>query len=84
VNTVYVLALVTSINCGADVICHRAVEPDPTGQHAQTYPAEEACIAARDRFLAQRDPTHQLDLKCVPEESALRYDSERSDLFEAR
>lgn len=73
VNTVYVIAVMTSLNCGVDVICHRAIEPDSTGQHARTYPPEEACVAARDRFLAQHDPTHELDLKCVPDESALSY-----------
>jgi hypothetical protein len=73
VSTVYVIAVMTSLNCGVDVICHRAIEPDSTGQQAQTYPTEEACIAARDRFLAQHDATHELDLKCVPEEAALPY-----------
>jgi hypothetical protein len=73
VNTVYVIAVITSFNCGVDVICHRAIEPDSTGQHARTYPTEEACIDARNRFRAQHDATHQLDLKCIPEESALPY-----------
>jgi hypothetical protein len=63
----------TSLNCGVDVICHRAVEPDSTRQHARTYPTEEACVDARDRFLAQHDPAHELDLKCVPDGSALSY-----------
>jgi hypothetical protein len=73
VNTVYVIAVITSLNCGVDVICHRAIEPDSTGQHARTYPTEEACIDALNRFRAQHDATHQLDLKCIPEESALPY-----------
>jgi hypothetical protein len=37
-NTVYVIAVMTSLNCRVDVICLRAVEPDSTGQRAQTYP----------------------------------------------
>jgi hypothetical protein len=40
-NTAYVIAVVTSLNCGGDVLCLRAVEPDSTGQQAQTYPTEE-------------------------------------------
>jgi hypothetical protein len=55
------------------VICHRAIEPDSTGQHARTYPTEEACVDALNRFRAQHDATHQLDLKCIPEESVLPY-----------
>jgi hypothetical protein len=73
VNTVYVIAVMTSLNCGVDVICHRAIEPDSTGQHAQTYPTEEVCIDALNRFRAQHDATHQLDLRCIPEESALPF-----------
>jgi hypothetical protein len=73
VSTVHVIAVMTGLNCGLDVICHRAIEPDSTGQHARTYPTEEACVAARDRFLAQHNPTHELDLKCVPDGSALSY-----------
>jgi hypothetical protein len=48
----------SSLNCGVDVICLRAVKPDSTGQHAQTYPTLDACIAARDRLLpgARLDP----------------------------
>jgi hypothetical protein len=70
VNTVYVIAVVTSLNCGADVLCFRAVEPDSTG-HARTYDTENACTSALNRFRAQHDPAHQLDLKCMPAESAL-------------
>jgi hypothetical protein len=72
-NTVYVIAVMTSLNCGVDVICHRAIEPDSTGQHAQAYPTEKACIDALNRFRAQQDAAHQLDLKCLPEETALPY-----------
>jgi hypothetical protein len=79
VNTVYVIAVMTSLNCGVDVLCRRAVEPDSTGGHAQTYPTLAACIAARDRLLAQREATHQLALRCVPEDSALPYDATQSD-----
>ena len=70
-NAAYVIAVMTSLNCGIDVLCLRAVESDSTGQHAQTYSTGDACIAARDRFLAQCDATHQLALKCVPEKFAL-------------
>jgi hypothetical protein len=42
VKTLYVIAVMTSLNCGVDVICFRAVEPDSTGQHAKTYPTKEA------------------------------------------
>jgi hypothetical protein len=38
VNTVFVIAVMTSLNCGVDVLCLRAIEPDSTGQHAKTYP----------------------------------------------
>jgi hypothetical protein len=76
VNTVYVIAVMTSLNCGVDVLCLRAVEPDLTHQHAETYPTEQACIAARDRFLAEHDATHHRDLRCVPQDAALPYNSE--------
>jgi hypothetical protein len=72
VNTIYVIAVVTSLNCGADVLCFRAVEPDSTG-HARTYNTEAACADALNRFRAQHDPAHQLDLKCIPGETALPY-----------
>ena len=55
------------------MICHRAIEPDSTGQHAQTYDTEDACIDALNRFRAQQDAARQLDLNCVPEEAALPY-----------
>ena len=71
-NTVYVIATMTSLNCGIDVLCLRAVEPDSTGQHAQTYNIEDDCIAARDRLLAQaQDTPHSLDLRCVAGDSGL-------------
>jgi len=76
-NTVYVIAAMTSLNCGVDVLCLRAVEPDSTGQHAQTYSTEDDCIAARDRLIAkaESDMTRPLTpaLRCVPEDSALSY-----------
>src|SRR5215470_19289399 len=31
------IARITSPNCGIDVLCLRAIEPDATGRHAQTY-----------------------------------------------
>jgi hypothetical protein len=40
-NTVYVVAVMTHLHCGLDVLCFRAVEPDPTGAHAQTYSSLE-------------------------------------------
>ena len=72
-NTVYLIAVMSSLNCGVDVLCLRAVEPD------LRYYARHACIAALNRFMAkpQHDATHQLDLRCVPADSAL--DSRRSD-----
>jgi hypothetical protein len=81
-TALYVLALMTSINCGVDVICLRPVEVDSTGQHAETYPTEEACTAARDRFSGQHDATHHLNLRCVPENVAVPYDKQRSALSE--
>jgi hypothetical protein len=62
----------TSLNCGVEVLCLRPVEPDSTGEHAQTYSIKDDRIAARDRLLAQaQDTPHPLDLRCVPEDSAL-------------
>jgi hypothetical protein len=83
VNTVFVIAVMTSLNRGVDVLCLRAIEPNSTGEHAQTYPTLDLCIAARDRLLAPRDATDQPALRCVPEDSALPYDSKRSDQFKA-
>jgi hypothetical protein len=61
VNTLYVIAAMTNLNCGVDVLCLRSVEPDSTGE-------------SRTRLLAaQHDATHQLDLRCVPQGSALPY-----------
>ena len=31
VTTVYIIAVMTSLNCGVDLLCQRAVEPDSTG-----------------------------------------------------
>ena len=75
VSTVYVIAVMSSLNCGVDVLCLRAVEPD------LRYYTRDACIAALNRFMAkaQHDATHQLDLRCVPADSALPSDSRRSD-----
>ena len=74
-NTVYVVAVMTSLGCGAEVLCLRAVEPDSTGQHAQTYSTFDACIAVRDRLMAkaQMDTGRGRGLRCVPEDSALPY-----------
>ena len=70
-NTVYVI--VTSLDCGADVLCLRAVELDLS--------TRDACVATLNRVMAkaQHDATYQLDLRCVPADSALPYDSRRSD-----
>jgi hypothetical protein len=83
-TTLYVLALMTSINCGVDVICLRAVEADASGQHAQTYPTEGACIAARVRFRGQHDNAHHLNLRCELEDAALPYDKQWSALNNGR
>ena len=85
-NTVYVIAIVTSLNCGVEVLSPRAIEPDSTGQHAQTYPTQDACIAALPNLVlkAQRDATRQLALQCVPKGSALPYDSAQPNLFKVR
>jgi hypothetical protein len=74
-NAVYVIAVVTSLGCGANVLCLRAIEPDATGQHAQTYPTPKECAAALNRLMAkaQSDATRQLEWRCVPEKSALPY-----------
>ena len=77
----YVIAVMTSLNCGLDVLCFRAVEADSTGEHAQIYPSLDACIAARDRFMARIQHDVKLALQCVPADSALAYDSKR---FKAR
>jgi hypothetical protein len=65
----------TRLNCGADILCLRAIEPNSTGEHAQTYDTEDACMAALHRLMAkaQHDATHQLAGRCVPEDSALPY-----------
>jgi hypothetical protein len=74
VNTVYVIAVMTSLNCGVDVLCLRAVEPD------LRYYTSDACIAALNRFMAKarHEGTHQPDLRCVPADSALPYDPRQS------
>jgi hypothetical protein len=74
-NTVYVIAVMTSLGCGAKVICLRAVEPDSTGQHARTYSTLDACLAVRDQLMAkaQMDTGRPRTLRCVPEDSALPY-----------
>ena len=74
-NTAYVIAVMTSLGCGIEVLCLRAVEPDSTGEHTQTYSTLDASIAARDRLVAktQQEAKHQLNLRCVPEKSAHPY-----------
>jgi hypothetical protein len=73
VTTVYVIAVMTSLNCGVDVLCLRAVEPDPTGEGAVTYSTLDVCLAARDRLVARNDAMRKLRLKCVPKSSVLPY-----------
>jgi hypothetical protein len=70
-----VIAVISSLNCGVDVLCLRAVEPD------LKYYTHDACIAALKRLMAKakHDTTHQLDWRCVPAASALPYDSRLSD-----
>ena len=68
VTTVYIIAVMTSLNCGVDVLCLRAVEPD-----SATYVTLDACLAARDRLVAQNDALRELRLECVPKSSALPY-----------
>ena len=74
-NAAYVIAVITSLGCGVNVLCLRAIEPDATGQHAQTYPTPTDCIAALSRLIAkaQQETKHQLDWRCVPEGNALPY-----------
>jgi hypothetical protein len=75
VNTVYVIAVMSSLNCGIDVLCLRAVEPD------LRYYTQDACAASLSRLMAnaRHDATHQLDWRCVPADSARPYESRRSD-----
>jgi hypothetical protein len=70
-----VIAVISSLNCGIEVLCLRAVEPD------LRYYTQDACIAALNRLTAKakHDTTHQLDWRCVPADSALPYDSGLSD-----
>ena len=74
-NTVYVIAVMSSLNCGVDVLCLRAVEPD------LRYYSQDACTASLSRLMAKakRDATHQLDWRCVPADSARPYESQRSE-----
>ena len=66
VSTVYVIAVMTSLNCGGDVLCLRAFEPD-------TYLTLDKCLAARDRLVARNDVLRDMRLKCVPKSSARPY-----------
>ena len=65
-NTVYVIAVMTSLNCGVDVLCLRAVKPN-------TYLTLDDCLAARDRLVAQNEALRRIRLKCVPKSAALPY-----------
>ena len=70
-----VIAVISSLNCGIDVLCLRSVEPD------LRFYTKDACIAALNRLMAKakHDTTHQLDWRCVPADSALPYASGLSD-----
>ena len=50
VDTLYAIAAMTSLNCGVEVLCLRAVERDSPGEHAQTYSTVDDFIAARNRL----------------------------------
>jgi len=65
-NPAYVIAVITSLGCGVNVLCLRAIEHDATGQHTQTYPTPNECVAALNRLMAkaQHDATRQLDWRC--------------------
>jgi hypothetical protein len=75
VNTVYIIAVVSSLNCGVDVLCLRAVEPDVR------YYTQDACTASLSRLMAKakQNATHQLDWRCVPADQARPNDTRRSD-----
>ena len=75
VNSVYVIAVISSVNCGVDVLCLRAVDPD------LRYDTHDACIVALKRLIAKpkHETTHQLGWRCVPADAARPYDSRRSD-----
>jgi hypothetical protein len=64
VNTVYIIAVMTSLNCGVDMLCFRSVEPDSSG-HARTYDTEDASVAARERLNPQHAAVRESTLKCV-------------------
>ena len=51
-NTVYVIAVMSSLKCGVDVLCLRAVKPD------LRYYTRDACIAALNRFMAKGAARH--------------------------
>jgi len=71
VNTIYLIAVVSSLNCGVEVLCFRAVEPD------LRYYTQGDCIASLNRLMAKAK--HDSDWRCVPADSAHPYDSRRSD-----
>ena len=52
-NTAYVIAVITSLKCGVDVLCRQAVEPDWTREHAPAYSTPDACTAALNRLRAK-------------------------------
>ena len=74
-NTIYLIAVVSSLNCGVEVLCFRAVEP------ALRYYTQADCIASLNRLMAnaKHDSAHQMDWRCVPADAARPYDSRRSD-----
>ena len=49
-DTLYAIAAMTSLNCGVEVLCLRAVERDSPDEHAQTHSTVDDYIAARNRL----------------------------------
>jgi hypothetical protein len=80
VNTVYVMALMTSINFRVDAICLRA----QVQLMRRVVLSQEAVACSDAGFLAGVLLCVLTSRIRVPEESALLYDSEPPDLFKAR
>jgi hypothetical protein len=51
VNTVDAIAVISSTNCGVDVLCLRAVEPD------LRYYTQDACIVSLNRLITRLTTT---------------------------
>jgi hypothetical protein len=74
-NTAYVIAVTTSLGCGVNVLCLRAIGADSTGQRPRTYPNPNDCVGALNRLMAnaQQEAKHQLDVRYAPQGSTLPY-----------